>query len=426
LAGTAARKQARSDLTGHVRAYIARMQTVQELKTIGDDELLRRLAALLAAFRHSEADLVAHIGDVDARRLYVRQAAPSMFVYCTERLHLSEAEACLRIAAARASREHPAILEMLADGRLHLSGIAKLAPHLTQENRDALLRRATHKSKREVDELVAEIAPRSDVPAVIRKLPAGRLVARPFAKRVGVGAVSPPVPQRVGVGVATGQPNVELRPERVDSGLLDTVTDPECRLATKAERSREGASLPNGASGGEAASESLSRSGADAPSPTDVRCDGGLAWVGARVRPAAIEPLAPSRYKVQFTASAELREKLQRLQALMRSSVPDGDLAAVIEAAVTEKLERLVARRFGRTRSPRKTVSKSDTSPRTRHVPAAIKRAVSERDEGRCRYVDADGHAATTPSTTSPCSVRYAARGISGIMPTGGLCRVGS
>ena len=31
----------------------------------------------------------------------------------------------------------------------------------------------------------------------------------------------------------------------------------------------------------------------------------------------------------------------------MRSSVPDGDLARVIEAAVTEKLERLEARRFG-------------------------------------------------------------------------------
>jgi hypothetical protein len=75
-----------------------------------------------------------------------------------------------------------------------------------------------------------------------------------------------------------------------------------------------------------------------------------------------IEPLAPCRYKVQFTASAELRDKLERLQALMRSSVPDGDLAAIIDAAVTEKLERLEAQRFARTKSPRRTVSGSDTS----------------------------------------------------------------
>jgi len=64
-------------------------------------------------------------------------------------------------------------------------------------------------------------------------------------------------------------------------------------------------------------------------------------------RPVAA-PLAPSRYKVQFTASGELREKLERLQALMHS-----DLAEVIEAAVTEKLERLESKRFGKTSTPR-------------------------------------------------------------------------
>src|SRR5512139_1470114 len=122
------------------------MQSIHPLKAVPDDELLRRLAALLEGSRHTEADLVAHIGEVDARRLYAREASSSMFVYCLERLHLSEAEAYLRIAAARASREHPMILEMLADGRLHLTGIALLAPHLTRENRDLLLHRATHKT----------------------------------------------------------------------------------------------------------------------------------------------------------------------------------------------------------------------------------------------------------------------------------------
>jgi hypothetical protein len=75
----------------------------------------------------------------------------------------------------------------------------------------------------------------------------------------------------------------------------------------------------------------------------------------------------------------------------MRSSVPDGDLAAIIEQAVSEKLERLEALRFARTSRPRKTAAASDTSPRTRQIPAAIKRAVHERDGGRCRYVDEQG-----------------------------------
>jgi hypothetical protein len=76
------------------------MQSRESLGTIPDDELLLRLAALVQASRRTEADLVAHVAEVDARRLYLREAAPSMFVYCLERLHLSEAEACLRIAAA--------------------------------------------------------------------------------------------------------------------------------------------------------------------------------------------------------------------------------------------------------------------------------------------------------------------------------------
>ena len=111
--------------------------------------------------------------------------------------------------------------------------------------------------------------------------------------------------------------------------------------------------------------------------------------------PRSIEPLAPARYKVQFTASAELRDKLERLRALMRSSVPDGDLAAIVEQAVTEKLQRLEARRFARTQAPRKTLSQSQTSPTTRQIPAAVKRAVYERDGGRCRYEDEQGRRCT-------------------------------
>jgi hypothetical protein len=91
-------------------------------------------------------------------------------------------------------------------------------------------------------------------------------------------------------------------------------------------------------------------------------------------RPAAVTPLSPKRYKVQFTASAELREKLERLQAVSRR-----DLAGVIEAAVTEKLARLEAKRFGLTAAPRKSLTETDTSPGSRYLPAAVRRAVRRR-----------------------------------------------
>ncbi len=160
------------------------MDSTRPLESIPDDELLRRLAELLHQSRRTESDLVAHIDEVDERKLYAREASPSMFAYCTDVLHLSEAEAYVRIAVARASRKHPVLLTMLADGRLHLTGIALLAPHLTLENRDALLERATHRTKRQIEVLTAELEPQPDAPAVMRKLP-----ARPVLRPDGVGAL---------------------------------------------------------------------------------------------------------------------------------------------------------------------------------------------------------------------------------------------
>jgi hypothetical protein len=108
-----------------------------------------------------------------------------------------------------------------------------------------------------------------------------------------------------------------------------------------------------------------------------------------------IKPTAPARYKVEFTASAELRDKLERLKALMRSSVPDGDLASIIDEVVTEKLERLEGKRYGKTKSPRKGLEEVDATPSSRYIPAPVRRAVYERDGGRCAFVDIDGRRCT-------------------------------
>jgi len=93
---------------------------------------------------------------------------------------------------------------------------------------------------------------------------------------------------------------------------------------------------------------------------------------------------------VQITASAELRDKLERLQALTGD-----DLAAVIEVAVTEKLERLEAKRFAVTKSPRKTPEETDTSPSSRYIPAPVRRIVRKRDGNQCSFVDKNGRRCT-------------------------------
>jgi hypothetical protein len=343
---------------------------------VPDDDLLRRLADLLRQSRRVESDLVAHIAEVDERRLYAREASSSMFAYCTEVLHLSEAEACLRITVARASREHPVLLDMLADGRLHLTGIARLTPHLTPKNRAALLGRATHRSRRQIEELIAEIAPLPDAPAVMRRLPEGRGQRAP-AMAIALTARHP----RGSVGEAVLDVP-QLGPDRVE-GQLPAIRTEGVVPSPAAVDARTHNQLPAGVPAAathhaNAAGHSASTVG---PAPTAVQASS----------PALIQPLGAARYKVQFTAGAELRDKLERLRALMRSQVPDGDLAAIIERAVTEKLERLEARRFAKTSRPRKSLGESSTARSSRHIPAAVRRAVRERDGDRCRYVDASG-----------------------------------
>jgi hypothetical protein len=157
------------------------MRETSNPRSLGDDDLLRSLTESVRQSRRVEAVLVAQIAEVDARKLYAREGAPSMFAYCTDMLHLSEPETGLRLHVARACQEHPVLLEMLRDGRLHLSGIATLAPHLTPENREAALERAVHKSKRQIGEIVAELKPRPESPALIRRLSGSRRVANSTA-----------------------------------------------------------------------------------------------------------------------------------------------------------------------------------------------------------------------------------------------------
>ena len=110
------------------------MDAIDGLKSLSDDELHHRVSKSLAQSRRVEWVLIAHIAEVDARRLFAREAFPSMIQYCLDVLHLSEGEAYRRIAAARLSRRYPMVLSMLEDGSLHLCGLGLLSKHLDDAN----------------------------------------------------------------------------------------------------------------------------------------------------------------------------------------------------------------------------------------------------------------------------------------------------
>jgi hypothetical protein len=265
------------------------------LKGLADRELVKLLKGLVARDREQEAELLAYLGEVDARGLYREEACSSMHAYCTGVLRFCDAQAYNRIHAARLARRFPLILEKLRRGELHLSGINVLGPRLTPANFDELLDAATHKSKRQIECLLADREPVKDAPERIRRLPAPREIRRAAVTR--------------------------------------------------------------------------------APMPPTRRTE-------------IQEPLGSQRFRVQFTASPELKEKIDEAKTLLRHSVPSGDLAEVLLRALTRLIEAEKKRQFGLTERPRKSVGE----PRgKRAIPAHIRRHVYRRDEGRCTYLSASG-----------------------------------
>ncbi len=333
---------------------------------LSNEALLARVKRLARGEREATAELVAHLAELDERRLHLREGCSSLFTYCVRVLHLAEHAAFNRIEAARASRRFPVLLEHLADGSLHLAAIRLLAPHLTDTNHEALLAEARHRSKRDVEAIVARIRPLPPVPSTVRKLP---------EKPAGLDV-------------------------RVESGPGET----------GARR------FPDGA-GSEAG---CPPDGATHPNETGVPVQ--AAAVTAPRPPAertVVAPLAPRRYRIQFTADEAMHAHLMEARDLLRHRIPDGDPAGVFAMALEVLLVKLRNSKRAEVARPRTSRRKGSTAPgmdsagprieagrtgrpkldggtrarrrRSRHISAAVRRTVWIRDGGRCTFAGREG-----------------------------------
>ena len=289
-------------------------QLLSSFADLSDQQLLAEVQRLVACERQATAELIRSLMELDARRCYLAQGYASLFCYCTQVLHLSEHAALGRIEVARAARRLPVILELLLDGSVTVTNARLLAPHLTERNHRDVLASARHKSKREVEEIVARLRPRPDVAASIRKLP-----------------------DRSGASEVLQAPGFDSQP-------------------------------------------AVASATPQAPAPSHGSC-----WKQAH-RP-VVAPIAPERYKIQFTVSRETHDKLRRAQELLRHAVPSGDPAAVFERALTLLVEHLEKQKFAATARPR---TRSRTGPpagsrsatASRHIPAAVRRQSGRETRG--------------------------------------------
>lgn len=292
-----------------------------------DAELESRLKRLAGIERKALVLLLGHLGEFDKRRIHAERGHQSLFAYCLSVLGYSEQAAYKRIQASRAARDHPVVLERLANGELTLTAVVILAPHLRADNIAALLDAARGRRTREIEALVARLAPRPDSNDLLRAIPATLENATP----------------------------TEILRFPVISSLPETARPPESGLTVGRARS--------------AAPDAV-------PSPSAV---------GEK-----IEQLSSERHLFRFTGSSVLRIKYERARALLAGARSRGSMEAVVEAGMDALLDRVdperrIARRKAR-RAKRMISSRS-----ARWISAGLRDAIWERDGGRCTFTAPDG-----------------------------------
>jgi 5-methylcytosine-specific restriction endonuclease McrA len=313
--------------------------------------LVACLRATAGEERDRQVDFLRYLDPFDAREAYREAGYGSLWQYCLRELALREGAAGRRIGAMRVLRDFPRLEAPLRDGRLSLTTAVTLRPVLTEQNLDEIVARAAYKTDDETRHLVATLLPRSAPKEGIRKLP------EPAPR------LPPAVP-------------AEARAE-----------------AEHAEIPTAGPEAPRGA--------------APLPEP--------FALAPPRRPPSrpTVEPISADQWSVRFTMDGAFKEEIDTLKCLLSHKIPDGDLAAVLREAVRCAIERHGKRRGavkpGRTRKP---AEPKPRRPGAREpITAEVKRAVWERDGGRCTYVSPEGRRCESRWQVEYDHVEPAARG---------------
>jgi len=144
---------------------------IEACRRLTDADLMDGLERAVRCERGFAALSIAHLIEISQRRLHEDEGYSSLFEFCTKKLGYSEGSAYKRIQAARAAAEFPALLEALANGRIHLTALVILRPHLTADNYGDMLSEAEGKSKRELEHLAASLSPRPDLRDHIQRIP---------------------------------------------------------------------------------------------------------------------------------------------------------------------------------------------------------------------------------------------------------------
>lgn len=338
------------------------------LSRLSDRELIEKIDSAVRARRLLAIDVLDCLISIDSRSLYLKEGYSSLFDFCTRRWKQASSTAGRFIAAARCLRKNSCLRAVLERGGLTACGLSRIAGVLTGENRDALLASVEGKPFAEIDRIVAGF----------------------------------------GTGPAIGE---RVRPIGIEKTRESRVSHGKESELFEHSENHPGRSQER--------PESKARLGSDRTGTEGPAC------------PEKNDTPAETRYEIRFSASGQFLAKLKRARAICSKRAT---LERVLEKALDELLERhdperrearrrrrekgrtgndLVRAAASRDRnggSPNRALfdgqegiappmgySSSNAGravparPRSRHIPAALRDAVFQRDGGQCTYVGPGG-----------------------------------
>jgi hypothetical protein len=315
------------------------MASMQGFDSVSDQALIGQFTALVKQDQRVSAELLRYLDAIDRRQLWAKLGYSSLFVFCRSRFNMSEAVAGKRIGAMRTARRFPVLLSMVARGEIHLSGIQRLSAHLTADNQREVLAAAKHQSTRDIEKLVAELAPKPDVPARLRKLPEPRTrpQAQPQARVSAPAAEHSAEPQRP----AASQPGAQVQPRRAPDPMplsprrykLEVTLDQQAHDQLRQLQDLLAHQIANG------------------------------------------DPAVIVKRALELLLADTLKKKTALTKKPRAQNTPRDQSAPPSQPMSTPRGK-----------------SMNQSQRRSRAIPAQLKRQVWERDQGRCGFIGEEGH----------------------------------
>jgi hypothetical protein len=340
------------------------------------------LATLLRAEQFAMADFLIALADFDLCRGWQPLGYSTLFAFLHFDLKLPNPSAYWRKSAAEALHRFPELIEPLRDGRLCCSSTAELAKVLTEENKATVLPRFFGLSSREAQEVVAELQPRQ---APATRTVVTKVTSQPAARAAFAEHLQPQLHPQSTLGLALALEPNPASALGVQPGM--EAADAEQSGATHSPDPGQHPSV-------------VPLSQLRAPE-VDF---GGVARAPLHDE---IEPLSADRRRVHVNVSKAFVTKLQTAKAGLSHAIPGATLEQVLEAGLDLLLEKQAKAR-GQVKRPRtvpataastptppssvvETATPTEPHPHRRTgpretIPAAVRRAVWERDGDHCSW----------------------------------------